>query len=216
MSFCTKCGKELAPDAAFCQHCGAKVQTANKVYSVYMRGTDATSASTQLAQAEQSAPQQADVQPEVKEVEQPVLQTEVAPVAQQIAQPAPQQVTTPAMQAGRAKYCTHCGSLIDENAVVCVRCGCNTDANKTPAKKKFNGLAIAGFVLSFFDYFCILGLIFSIIAIVVINKKDQRGKGLAIAGMVISIVITVLLAMTIIENGFGNGVEFTSTYFNLW
>ena len=139
------------------------------------------------------------------------------PKVEQVApQTVPQAVVTPAMQAGKAKFCTHCGSLIDESAVVCIRCGCSTDENKQPVKKKFNGLAIAGFVLSFFDWLCFLGLIFSIIAMVVINKKDQRGKGLAIAGLVISIIVSVLLIMFIIENGFDSGVQFSSTYFNLW
>lgn len=56
-----------------------------------------------------------------------------------------------------------------------------------PAAPRNNGMAIAGFVLSFF---CSpLGLIFSAIGLSQINKDpSQGGKGLAIAGLVISIV----------------------------
>lgn len=28
------------------------------------------------------------------------------------------------------KYCSHCGAQIDDEAVICVRCGCKTDAIK--------------------------------------------------------------------------------------
>lgn len=52
--------------------------------------------------------------------------------------------------------------------------------------QKTNGMAIAGFVLSFF---CgLLGLIFSAVALSQIGKTGEGGKGLAIAGIVISVV----------------------------
>ena len=59
------------------------------------------------------------------------------------------------------------------------------------APQKTNGMAIAGFVLSFF---CSpLGLIFSIIGMSQTSKDpSQGGRGLAIAGLVISIVSMVL------------------------
>jgi len=62
-----------------------------------------------------------------------------------------------------------------------------------PTPQKTNGLAIASLVCSFF---CgIFGIIFGIIAIGQINKQNQGGKGLAIAGIsigAVSIVITWL------------------------
>jgi hypothetical protein len=52
-----------------------------------------------------------------------------------------------------------------------------------------NGVAIAGFVLSLFPFLSLLGLIFSIIALNGMKKTgNPEGKGLAIAGLVISIV----------------------------
>ena len=52
-----------------------------------------------------------------------------------------------------------------------------------PQKAKTNGLAIAALVCSFF---CgILGIILGIVAIGQINKTNEGGKGLAIAGIVI-------------------------------
>ena len=64
-----------------------------------------------------------------------------------------------------------------------------------------NGMAIAGFVLSFF---CgLLGLILSIVAIGQINGSmgKQSGKGLAIAGVVIASVNILLgIVITIANN----------------
>lgn len=62
--------------------------------------------------------------------------------------------------------------------------------------RKTNGMAIAGFVCSFF--FAILGLIFSCIGMKQCKERDEDGYGLAKAGKIISIVSLVLgLAMVI-------------------
>ena len=50
-------------------------------------------------------------------------------------------------------------------------------------------MAIAGFVLAFLC--SILGLVFSIIGLNQCNQRNQSGKGLAIAGIVISILSIV-------------------------
>ena len=55
-----------------------------------------------------------------------------------------------------------------------------------PAAAGTNGMAIAGFVLAFFC--SLLGLIFSIIGLNQAKQRNQGGQGLAIAGIVISIV----------------------------
>lgn len=49
-----------------------------------------------------------------------------------------------------------------------------------------NGCCVAGFVLSFIVPF--LGFIFSVIGISQTEENKQRGKGLAIAGLIISII----------------------------
>jgi hypothetical protein len=54
-----------------------------------------------------------------------------------------------------------------------------------PQQQK-NGFAVAGFVLSLLP---LLGLIFSILGLVRAGKIGGKGKGLAIAGLVLSIVI---------------------------
>ena len=60
--------------------------------------------------------------------------------------------------------------------------------------KKFNKLAIIGFILSFIAPFAIVGVGLCIYALTQIKKKDQRGRGLAIAGIIIgSIAFIVFL-----------------------
>lgn len=63
-------------------------------------------------------------------------------------------------------------------------------------ESQYNGMAIAGFVCSFFV--AILGLIFSIIGLNQIKRKaadtgvEDKGKGLAVAGIIISVLWMVL------------------------
>ncbi len=95
------------------------------------------------------------------------------------------------------KYCTHCGSELRDEAVLCPKCGCMVDSYNSVGKNNDNssgnGFAIAGFVLSFFGG--ILGIIFSAIGLSKSNKNGGKGKGLAIAGLVVGIVMFVFWSM---------------------
>ncbi len=104
------------------------------------------------------------------------------------------------------KYCSECGKELEPNSNVCKNCGKYVDINSqtvinqtaTNSTKKTNGFAIAGFVISIVSIFCCalpswLGLVFSIIGLVNANKGKGEGKGLAIAGIVISAILLVLL-----------------------
>lgn len=59
-----------------------------------------------------------------------------------------------------------------------------------PQQAGWNGFAIAGFVCAFLC--TILGLIFSGIALSQIGRTGQRGRGLAIAGIIISLASAAL------------------------
>ncbi len=65
-----------------------------------------------------------------------------------------------------------------------------------PANPRFNGFAIAGFVLGILGG-VVLSIIFSIIGLVQIRDRHQRGKGLAIAGLALSGVWVVVIAIII-------------------
>lgn len=101
-------------------------------------------------------------------------------------------------------FCKHCGSEIDDKAVVCVHCGVpveeeviTTDENKPAVKKRVNVFGIIGFVIGILSiylsmYFCIasiVGLIFSIVGICLWKRSTHNG--LAIAGLVINILTLV-------------------------
>ena len=70
----------------------------------------------------------------------------------------------------------------------------------------WNGLAIAGFVCSFF--FSVIGLVLSIIGFTQINKTaketgvEPKGKGLALAGIIIS-GVALAFQVLLIMGGFG-------------
>ena len=68
-----------------------------------------------------------------------------------------------------------------------------------------SALALVGFVITF--VWGLAGLVVSIIALVRIRKTQQRGRALAIAGVVLGTVVTVLtIALAIaICYGFGSG-----------
>lgn len=119
------------------------------------------------------------------------------------------------------KCCSHCGHEVTNEAVVCDQCGWSIDNNSTQKqptaeqiakandalRPETNGMCIAGFVLSFFSG--IIGLILSIIGINQLNKQStQKGRGLALAGIIIGIfqmlwrfVIIVIVANNAVHLG---------------
>ena len=67
------------------------------------------------------------------------------------------------------------------------------------AEQEWSGMAIAGFVLSFLWFLSILGLIFSIIGMKQTKDNKKKGRGLAIAGLVISIVVSFFVVMVVLS-----------------
>ncbi|MDE6058564.1 MAG: zinc-ribbon domain-containing protein [Clostridia bacterium] len=104
-------------------------------------------------------------------------------------------------------YCKKCGNFINDGATFCTQCGEPVSGTATPtytpqyqqpvAQKQTNTLAIVGFILSFF--FTLVGLICSIIAYK--NADSQyggNGKGLALAGIIISSIAMAVAVIWII------------------
>lgn len=68
-------------------------------------------------------------------------------------------------------------------------------AHRTP-QAKWNGLAVAGFILSFLV--SLVGLILSIIGFNQTKRSGEKGHGLALAGIIISVINMILgLALTV-------------------
>lgn len=117
------------------------------------------------------------------------------------------------------KFCTKCGTKLEAEDKFCKTCGekvaeeVKTNepvVNTQPNTKKTDGFAIAGFVLSLVSTICcgytsFVGLIFSIIGLTRVNKSGDEGKGLAIAGIIISSIFFVLM---IILSIFGYAASF--------
>lgn len=113
-----------------------------------------------------------------------------------------------------AKFCTNCGSELKEGQVFCTNCGKKdgeevkeevktttttvTNNVSNTAKEPTNGLAIAGFVTSLVSsllccgMFNLVGLVLSIVGLIKAKDYNGKGKGLAIAGIVICAVVMVL------------------------
>jgi Domain of unknown function (DUF4190) len=67
-----------------------------------------------------------------------------------------------------------------------------------PVAQKTNVLAIVGFILAFFV--SVAGIIVSAIALGQIKKTGEGGHGLAVAGVIVGIVVTLLYVVIIIVN----------------
>ncbi len=120
-------------------------------------------------------------------------------------------------------FCPKCGKEVPENARFCPNCGAevNNGAEKVDSevvngdvhpyvndgsKDSTNGnrgtknsnsytFALLGFILAFFVP--IAGVVFSAIALSKLSKENNdKGKNLAIAGLVISIVMMVVYALS--------------------
>ena len=98
-------------------------------------------------------------------------------------------------------YCKNCGNQITPGNNFCVSCGSPVDGVQQPdynqpVQQEQNGFAIAGLICSIVVG-SITGLIFSIIGLNKAKKQNGNGKGLAIAGIVISAIRLAIFAIVI-------------------
>ena len=87
-------------------------------------------------------------------------------------------------------FCSHCGKEVAKGAVVCIYCGrlaagVSID-NYARTNSYKNGMAVAGFICSFFSP--ILGWIFGGIGLKRSRERNEKGKGLSIAAIVIAVI----------------------------
>ncbi|MET9565713.1 DUF4190 domain-containing protein [Streptomyces tauricus] len=69
------------------------------------------------------------------------------------------------------------------------------------APAPFNGLAISALVLGVLCFLPLVGLVLGLVALGQIKKKGERGKGMAIAGIVLSGLGTAILALALATGG---------------
>ena len=97
-----------------------------------------------------------------------------------------------------SKFCSNCGNEVVEEAVICPKCGASVsqkNQNVSPKGNNSNGMATAGFILSFFVP--LLGLIFSILGLKKV-KETNTGKGLSTAGIIISSIALFITLISVI------------------
>jgi len=94
------------------------------------------------------------------------------------------------------KYCSHCGAEIDDNAVVCPKCGCQVSpiAAANPAvpasseSDSVRGLAIASLILILIGATWPIGLILAIVAKATDKSAGKRDSKCATAALIIALV----------------------------
>ena len=116
------------------------------------------------------------------------------------------------------KFCMNCGKSINEKenqiqieqsknneTITQIQQPDNNVVTQNNNQTKYtNGFGIAGFVISLVSLliccgsFSWLSLIFSIIGLVNANKNNGEGKGLSIAGIIISAIVVVLVIAFIV------------------
>jgi hypothetical protein len=83
-------------------------------------------------------------------------------------------------------------------------------AGPSPASGKTSGWAISSFILGLLGVF-FLGAPFGVVALRRINRLGQRGRGLAIAGLVLSAVWLVVIVVAIGVSNLGNATRSPAT-----
>lgn len=121
------------------------------------------------------------------------------------------------------KYCTNCGSPLDDNAAVCDKCGKplnNVDVPQQESQpipaEKVSALGIIAFILSIIGFLTgflrigvALDVIAIILAIIVLIKSKRRPikKGLPIAGISVAAVSLIFMAIIYGDNFISNWSE---------
>lgn len=198
--FCPNCGNRiLDANASFCPNCGAQLNS-------FTQGNDQSSAQQDFQQDSQQNSQQDSQQGSQQDFQQNSQQDSQQNSHQDFQQDSQQNSQQDSQQSWYNQFnytppqqdCTPCAP----------------SAN-------YNGLSIAGFSLScaailsnifLFGLPGVVGLILSIVGLCQCNNRSEKGRGLAIAGIVIGAVLTLLMILTYA----GLILAFDNAFDNAW
>jgi predicted nucleic acid-binding Zn-ribbon protein len=194
--FCPNCGNHiLDANASFCPNCGAQLNS-------FTQGNDQSSAQQDSQQDSQQNSQQ-DSQQDFQQDSQQDSQQDFQQNSQQNSQ---QDFQQDSQQNSQQNF----QQDSQQNSQQDSQQSWYNQFNYTPPQQdctpcapsaNYNGLSIAGFSLScaaiIFNFLFglpgIVGLILSIVGLCQCNKRSEKGRGLAIAGIVIGAVLTLLM-----------------------
>ncbi len=125
-----------------------------------------------------------------------------------------------------SKFCQSCGSELIDGANACTNCGAlvnSVPVNNVPVQNNYqntapanqtNGLAIAGLIVSILccGSLSLVSLILSILGLTSSKKMNGSGKGMAIAGIIISAIGMILSIISTILYFTGALVTYGSYY----
>ena len=186
--FCPNCGNRiLDANASFCPNCGAQLNS-------FTQGIDQSSAqqdSQQNSQQDFQQDSQQDSQQDFQQGSQQDSQQDFQQGSQQNSQQDFQQDSQQNSQQNSQQSWYNQFNYTPPQQ----------DCTPCAPSANYNGLSIAGFSLScaaiIFNFLFglpgIVGLILSIVGLCQCNKRSEKGRGLAIAGIVIGAVLTLLM-----------------------
>ncbi len=113
-------------------------------------------------------------------------------------------------------FCKYCGKEINDNADVCVFCGVAVNHEKRIATKdaKYSPYSIAALVVSLVGLFIglfglvpVFGIIFACLGMKQTADRQMKGRGMAIAGLVLGIIgaVFAILYLTVLAYYFNFG-----------
>ena len=97
---------------------------------------------------------------------------------------------------GVMKYCTHCGAEINDEAIVCIKCGCSTTKTALQAVDKINPLDAPSTGMAVLSFFLpgIGAILFLVWRKSSPQKASSCGQGLAIA-TVVSAIFSIIISI---------------------
>ena len=201
--FCPNCGNRiLDANASFCPNCGAQLNS-------FTQGNDQSSAQQDFQQDSQQNSQQDSQQGSQQDFQQNSQQDFQQDSQQNSQQDFQQDSQQNSQQNSQQSWYNQFNYTPPQQ-----------DCTPCAPSANYNGLSIAGFSLScaaiIFNFFFglpgIVGLILSIIGLCQCNKRSEKGRGLAIAGIVIGAVLTLLMILTYA----GLILAFDNAFDNAW
>lgn len=110
--------------------------------------------------------------------------------------------------------CPKCNRKNDDTAIFCIYCGKEMKLEEIKEVKivspRLNPLALSGFIVSMasvatglFGVAGIVGIILSSIGLSKIKKNNERGRGFALAGLIVGIITVVVSILKIMVSIIG-------------